>query len=76
MAVASHGNTPSDLSNQLGITPSEGCCTSLWNSGTADIGRWKERLIGVRLLIVVIATSFGATLATFGKWIAVKLGVA
>lgn len=43
---------------------------------TADIGRWKERFIGMRLLIVVVAASFGATLATFGKWIAIKLGFA
>ncbi len=41
---------------------------------TADIGRWKERFIGMRLLIVMVAAAFGATLATFGKWIAVKLG--
>ncbi|MDR6757852.1 archaellum component FlaC [Mycoplana sp. BE70] len=41
---------------------------------TADIGRWKERFIGMRLLIVTVAAAFGATLATFGKWIAIKLG--
>ncbi len=43
---------------------------------TADIGRWKERFIGMRLLIVVVAATFGATLATFGKWIAIRLGLA
>ncbi|MDI7864278.1 DUF1515 domain-containing protein [Rhizobiaceae bacterium n13] len=41
----------------------------------AEIGRWKERFIGMRLLIVVVAATFGATLATFGKWIAVKVGL-
>jgi len=32
MALRSHGNTPSGISNQLGITPSKGCCASRWNS--------------------------------------------
>lgn len=41
---------------------------------TADIGRWRERFIGMRMLIMVISAAFGATLATFGKWAAIKLG--
>lgn len=41
---------------------------------TADIGRWKERFIGMRMLIVFSAALCGATLATIGKWILVKLG--
>lgn len=41
---------------------------------TADIGRWRERFIGMRMLIVVVSAAFGASLATFGKWAAIKLG--
>lgn len=43
---------------------------------TADIGRWRERFIGMRMLIVVASAAFGASLATFGKWILVKAGLA
>jgi len=41
---------------------------------TADIGRWRERFIGMRMLIMVILAAFGASLATFGKWAVIKLG--
>lgn len=41
---------------------------------TAEIDRWKERFIGMRMLIVFVAAAFGATLATAGKWILVKFG--
>jgi len=41
---------------------------------TTDIGRWKERFIGMRILIVFVAALCGATVATVGKWIAIKLG--
>lgn len=41
---------------------------------TADIGRWRERFLGMRMLIVFVAAAFGATLATVGKWILVKFG--
>ena len=41
---------------------------------TADIGRWKERFIGMRMLIVFVAAAFGATLATAGKWLLIKFG--
>lgn len=41
---------------------------------TTDIGRWKERFIGMRILIVFIAALGGASFATFAKWIAIKLG--
>lgn len=42
---------------------------------TTDIGRWKERFIGMRILIVFVAAGCGATLATLGKWLAIKLGI-
>lgn len=42
---------------------------------TADISRWKERFIGMRMLVIFIAAAFGATIATTAKWIAIKLGV-
>lgn len=41
---------------------------------TSDIGRWKERFIGMRILIVFVAAMCGATLATAGKWLAIKFG--
>mgnify|MGYP001564892801 CR=1 FL=1 len=41
---------------------------------TAEIDRWKERFIGMRMLIVFVAAAFGASAATFGKWLAIKLG--
>jgi tetrahydromethanopterin S-methyltransferase subunit G len=41
---------------------------------TTDIGKWRERFIGMRLLIVFVAAAFGASAATFGKWMAIKLG--
>jgi len=41
---------------------------------TAEIDRWKERFLGMRMLIVFIAAAFGASAATFGKWLAIKLG--
>lgn len=43
-------------------------------STTAEIDRWKERFLGMRMLIVFVAAAFGASAATFGKWIAIKLG--
>lgn len=41
---------------------------------TADISRWKERFIGMRMLVIFIAAAFGATIATTAKWIGIKLG--
>ncbi len=41
---------------------------------TADIGKWRERFIGMRLLIVTISAVFGGLVVAGGKWIAVKLG--
>ena len=47
---------------------------ALVKSTTAEIDRWKERFIGMRMLIVFVAAAFGASAATFGKWLAIKLG--
>ncbi|WP_242220103.1 DUF1515 family protein [Shinella zoogloeoides] len=41
---------------------------------TEEIDRWKERFLGMRMLIVFVAATFGATLGAFGKWVAIKLG--
>ena len=41
---------------------------------TADIGRWKERFIGMRMLIVVMSALFGGLVVTVGKWLAIRLG--
>lgn len=41
---------------------------------TNEIDRWKERFVGMRMLIVFVAAAFGATLATAGKWILIKFG--
>lgn len=42
---------------------------------TSDIGKWKERFIGMRMLIVMVSAAFGALIATFWKWAAVKFGI-
>ncbi|MCL6708611.1 DUF1515 domain-containing protein [Pseudomonas sp. R2.Fl] len=42
---------------------------------TTDIGKWKERFIGMRILIVFSSAVFGGLVVTFGKWLAVKLGL-
>jgi tetrahydromethanopterin S-methyltransferase subunit G len=41
---------------------------------TADIGKWRERFIGMRMLIVVISAVFGGLVVAAGKWLAIKLG--
>lgn len=41
---------------------------------TADIGRWRERFIGMRMLIVVVSAAMGGLVVAAGKWIALKLG--
>ena len=41
----------------------------------ADIKRWKERFIGMRMLIVFMSASAGGVLVAGWKWIAVKLGL-
>ena len=40
---------------------------------TADIGKWRERFIGMRLLIVTVSAIFGGLVVTAGKWIAIKM---
>lgn len=54
----------------------EGVATQLTQvkATTAEIDRWKERFLGMRMLIVFVAAAFGATLATFSKWVAIKFG--
>lgn len=41
----------------------------------SDIRRWKERLIGMQMLVVFLAGSAGAAITTFWKWLSVKVGV-
>lgn len=41
----------------------------------ADIKRWKERFIGMRMLIVFISASAGGAIVAGWKWIMVKLGM-
>jgi hypothetical protein len=41
----------------------------------ADIKRWKERFIGMRMLIVFVSGAAGGALVAGWKWITVKLGM-
>lgn len=41
----------------------------------ADIKRWKERFIGMRMLIVFMSAASGGMLVAGWKWILVKLGM-
>ncbi|MCR6498608.1 hypothetical protein MUO32_06175 [Shinella sp. CPCC 101442] len=41
---------------------------------TAEIDRWKERFLDMRILIVFVASAFGVSAASVGKWIAIELG--
>lgn len=40
----------------------------------ADIKRWKERFIGMRMLIVFLSASAGGLVVAAWKWLMVKLG--
>lgn len=40
-----------------------------------EINRWKERFIGMRMLIVFGAATFGGFIVAGWKWIMVKLGM-
>lgn len=40
----------------------------------ADIGKWRERFIGMRILVVVASAGFGGLFVMVGKWILVKFG--
>lgn len=42
---------------------------------TQDIGRWKERFIGMRMMIVFMSALFGGTVALAYKWILAKIGL-
>lgn len=41
----------------------------------ADIKRWKERFIGMRMLIVFLSASAGGMLVAAWKWLIVKFGM-
>lgn len=41
---------------------------------TKEIDRWKERFLGMRMLIVFVAAIFGGLIVAAGKWLAIKLG--
>ena len=41
---------------------------------TADIDRWRERFIGMRLLAVTVSAIFGGLVVAAGKWVAIKMG--
>lgn len=41
----------------------------------ADIGRWKERFIGMRMLIVFLSATAGGMLVAAWKWLIVKFGM-
>ncbi|NRQ13477.1 DUF1515 family protein [Ensifer sesbaniae] len=41
----------------------------------SDIKRWRERFIGMQMLVVFLAGSAGAAITTFWKWLSVKIGV-
>ena len=40
----------------------------------SEIRRWRERLIGMQMLIVFMAGSAGAAAVMFWQWLSVKLG--
>lgn len=40
-----------------------------------EIKRWKERFIGMQMVIVAIAAAIGGSVGIFWKWIAAKLGL-
>lgn len=42
----------------------------------AEIKRWRERFIGMQMLIAVMAAAVGVTAASAWQWIKVKLGFA
>lgn len=42
---------------------------------TVDIGKWRERFIGMRLLIVTASAIFGGLVVAAWKWAAAKMGV-
>lgn len=39
------------------------------------IEKWKERAIGMGLLVAFVFTALGAAVGLFGRWIAAKIGV-
>lgn len=40
-----------------------------------DVKRWKERFIGMQMVIATIAAAVGGSVAIFWKWIAAKVGL-
>lgn len=40
-----------------------------------EVKRWKERFIGMQMVIATIAAAVGGSVAIFWKWIAAKIGV-
>lgn len=40
----------------------------------SEIKRWKERLIGMQMLVAFLAASFGGVVVAGWKWLAVKAG--
>jgi hypothetical protein len=41
----------------------------------ADIKRWRERFVGMRMLIVFLSASAGGAIVAAWKWLAVKFGM-
>lgn len=41
----------------------------------SDIKRWRERFIGMQMLVVFLAGSAGAAVVTLWKWLSMKIGL-
>lgn len=41
----------------------------------AEFNRWRERFIGMQMLIIFAASTIGGALVALWKWISVKLGI-